>query len=262
MPTVRTQTLVTMTEHTIDEPQSFVTDKLVELFDEYYPMGGSYKKRSRDNMNRRVVRVINPSNNSRAKTVDLDGKTKLNTNFVEEPLEREIKEYFGFSDPVAGTGMSRRGGERRDDRKEEEERRRRRSRGGGKEEEGDGYSARGSKGSSAGKYMELMGTNKDGSITMMPPFTKEEANYDNHHPHDYHCEGCVHFVEGGGCTLVQGEIDPRAHCERFFADVGVFGDSHGGDILNLKLWGEEYGFDKQQIEVFANMIEEEMKRKE
>jgi hypothetical protein len=261
MPTVRIQTLVTMTEHTIDEPQSFVTEKLVEMFDNYYPMGGSYKKRSRDDMNRKVVRVINPSNNSRAKTVDLDGKTKLNTNFVEEPLEREIKEYFNLPDSVAGTGMSRRGGEDRGDRREKEERRRRRSRGGSEEKKDGEYSTRSSERSSAGKSMELMETSNDGSITMMPPFTKEEAEYEQHHPHDYHCEGCVHFVEGGGCTLVQGEIDPRAHCERFFADVGMFGNSYSGDILNLKLWGEEYEFDMQQIERFANMIEEEMKRR-
>jgi hypothetical protein len=107
--------------------------------------------------------------------------------------------------------------------------------------------------------MKAIDVMSDGSVVMMPPFTKEEADYleDGDGPN---CGDCVHYLEGGGCSLVQGEIDETAYCDRFYADVGLFGNSLL-DILNLKLWGESYDFTQFDINQFVRQVEEAMEEK-
>lgn len=85
----------------------------------------------------------------------------------------------------------------------------------------------------------------DGYVEFLPQFTKEEANY--HEPFsggsaaELDCENCAHYIEGGGCHVVQGEIDPEGHCEEYYADVGFFakGSAPGvNPVVNLVMWGE------------------------
>jgi hypothetical protein len=92
---------------------------------------------------------------------------------------------------------------------------------------------------------ELIEVYSNGAIEFMPQFTKEEADY--HGPAqggspELDCKDCAHYIEGGGCHIVQGGVDPDGHCENYYADVGFFG--RGADIpqqktaINLTLWGE------------------------
>lgn len=95
---------------------------------------------------------------------------------------------------------------------------------------------------------ELIEVYSNGAIEFMPQFTKEEADY--HGPAqggspELDCKDCAHYIEGGGCHIVQGGVDPDGHCENYYADVGFFG--RGADIpqdktsINLTLWGERAG---------------------
>lgn len=242
-------------EHKIDEDQTFITDKIVQVYEEYYPNEDVYKKRSRDNRNNKVVDVIAGKNVSKTETVEHGDGTKIDFRFTRDGVESKVKDALGIEPSKSGHSggdrpkrdVSTRGrynGDNDDEDEEEERRRRRRS---------------GSR--SEGKSMDLMGVNSDGSITMMPPFTKEEAQYETHTPHSYQCKDCVHFVEGGGCTLVQGEIDPDAHCENFFAEVGMFGSQFSDPVLNLKLWGDDYSMSMRDIDEFIDQVEEALENK-
>lgn len=65
----------------------------------------------------------------------------------------------------------------------------------------------------------------DGSVRFMPRFTKEEADYtDRAESRDItvHCEECANYIEGGGCHLVQGPIEPKGFCEEFYSDYVFF----------------------------------------
>lgn len=85
----------------------------------------------------------------------------------------------------------------------------------------------------------------DGSIRFTPRFTKEEANYfgpGRGETPRLDCFDCAHYIEGGGCHIVQGHIEGEAHCEKFYADVGFF--ARGSTLpsvvteVNLAMWGE------------------------
>lgn len=242
-------------EHKIDEKQGFITDKIVQIYRDHFPNKDVYKKRSRDDMNNKVVDIVVNDGVSKTETVEHGDGTKIGFRFTEDPLEQEIKDGLGMSSSRSSpsgdsrpkrdvnTGGRHNGDDKERRRDDEEYRRRRRG------------------GRSSGKSMDLIDVNSDGSITMMPPFTKEQAEYETHTPHSYQCKDCVHYVEGGGCTLVQGDIDPEAHCERFFAEVGMFGSQFSDPVLNLKLWGEDYSMAMRDIKEFVEEVEEEMENK-
>lgn len=102
----------------------------------------------------------------------------------------------------------------------------------------------------------------DGSIRFFPPNTKREAGYTTTNDRDFdhgheRCRDCVHFIEGGGCHLVQGEIDPSAYCDEYYADYGVFAHGHGGYVeVNLEMIGRKYDLDRDDIEDLVDEIEE------
>lgn len=77
-----------------------------------------------------------------------------------------------------------------------------------------------------------------------PPYTKDEADYvgsSSRNRSAASCEDCVHYIEGGGCHMVQGNIDKEAYCNDLYADVGIFGRERNGSFeVTLALWGERY----------------------
>lgn len=80
--------------------------------------------------------------------------------------------------------------------------------------------------------------------SFMPPFSKEDARY--HGPGEgpepeLDCKDCAHFIEGGGCHMVQGEIRPQGYCQDLYADFGVFARADGDDLLiTLVTLGEKF----------------------
>jgi len=92
---------------------------------------------------------------------------------------------------------------------------------------------------------ELPERNDPAQVTFTPPRTKDEARY--HEPAEgpnpeLDCMDCAHYIEGGNCHIVQGDVNPEGHCENYYADVGVFAkitDDSDWNI-NLRLWGERW----------------------
>ena len=124
--------------------------------------------------------------------------------------------------------------------------------------------------------MKIMEVNKDdydtfeftnlrsGAIQYKPPFSKKEANYhhpasDDFDPSHKRCEECAHYIEGGGCHVVESQIQSRGYCENLFADMGVYAGSHNGELtLNLILWGEQYDWALDEKEEFLEKVAEAM----
>ncbi|MFO1426027.1 MAG: hypothetical protein U1F11_03440 [Steroidobacteraceae bacterium] len=46
-------------------------------------------------------------------------------------------------------------------------------------------------------------------------FTREQAEYKETAPDDLACVACALFVEPKFCTIVEGEVSPRATCKYF-----------------------------------------------
>lgn len=120
------------------------------------------------------------------------------------------------------------------------------------------------RGSESEKAFDVVESFDDGSIRFRPPFTKEQAGYREHDSGDMEksCSDCSHYIEGGGCHLVQGGIDPNYYCNEFYADVGLFGHSAGGSpLLNLIMWGEEFDvhFDKEDVDDILSLMESAMR---
>lgn len=100
-----------------------------------------------------------------------------------------------------------------------------------------------------------------------PNFTKEEAGY--HKPGEHSesgkdCRDCVHFIENGGCHMVQGEIEERAHCDDLYSDFGLFGTNSGGRFeLTLAMWGDLFPdrFGRQEVSVAIKEMQETLERK-
>lgn len=112
--------------------------------------------------------------------------------------------------------------------------------------------------------IEVVESFEDGSIKFRPPFTKEQAGYRDHDSGEMGkaCGDCAHYIEGGGCHLVQGGIDPDAYCNEFYADVGLFGHAAGGSpLMNLIMWGEQFDvhFDKGDIDDMLSLMESAMR---
>lgn len=106
----------------------------------------------------------------------------------------------------------------------------------------------------------------DGSIRFVPPFSKDEAAYRSpvddtfDRTHDV-CATCVHYVPGHGCHFVQGEIDPGAYCEEFYANYGVFAHSHGDKTeVNAELMGGEFDWSTANVSDFVDEIEGRLRR--
>lgn len=108
----------------------------------------------------------------------------------------------------------------------------------------------------------------DGSIRFVPPHTKDDAAYRTPNrrsfdPSHDRCGSCVHYIANGGCHFVQGNIDPEAYCERFYADYGVFAHDHGDEMeVNAELVGENLHPDRAVIEGFVAEIEERLQERE
>lgn len=102
----------------------------------------------------------------------------------------------------------------------------------------------------------------DGSIRFTPPFNKTEASYKSRRSQDFggghkRCRDCAHYIEGGGCKMVEGEIHPDDYCEELFADIGIFGHKHEGYVEeNLIVWGEEFNWSIEDAKEFAADLRE------
>lgn len=118
---------------------------------------------------------------------------------------------------------------------------------------------------------ERRGRNKasvEGEYTsFIPPYEKDEVSYhyegEGDKPH-LNCEDCVHYIEGGGCHMVQGEIDPEGYCEDLYADVGLFARVYDGEFeINLASWGEmfEDRFGRVSLENVGDRVKEAIRRK-
>lgn len=108
---------------------------------------------------------------------------------------------------------------------------------------------------------------EDGSIRFTPPFSKEAADYRRRQDGDFdrghgRCEACVHYIEGGGCHFVQGEIDPLAYCAEFFSDYGMFAHDHGDYVeVNAELVSPEWDYDGADIRDLVDAIEERLQQR-
>ena len=107
----------------------------------------------------------------------------------------------------------------------------------------------------------------DDSIRFKPNFLKQEAGYrwptDGEYDGTHEkCRSCAHFIEGGGCHIVQGDIDKEGYCEQFYADLGVYGHDHGDYVEeNLIIWGLDFNWDMEGAKEFANDIVERIEEK-
>lgn len=113
--------------------------------------------------------------------------------------------------------------------------------------------------------MALIDTFDDGSIRFTPPHGKEAAEYvadpGRGVPSGARCGNCAHFIEGGGCHVVQGRIDPGAVCLEFFADVGVFADNEFEPPISMILErGGVTGWTEEDAMLFANRVRIEIER--
>ena len=88
----------------------------------------------------------------------------------------------------------------------------------------------------------LVDTDSSGATTFVPEFTKQEAKYTDARSNSDNitCKDCAHYIEGGGCHVVQGEIDPDGKCDNFYSDIGMFVRGGGTPDVNLVLWGEKF----------------------
>lgn len=110
----------------------------------------------------------------------------------------------------------------------------------------------------------LRKVSNDGYIEFLPPSSKEKAKYrekgesgfDGGHDR---CESCAHYIEGGACHMVRGNIMPNDYCEEFFADVGFYGHEHQSFVeLNLAKWGEKFSWDEDDADEFLEKIRQKL----
>lgn len=101
-------------------------------------------------------------------------------------------------------------------------------------------------------------TFQDGSVKFLPAFTKLEARFIRNAKERFGavkvCDDCSHFIKGGACHVVQGEINPNDKCFEFFADVGAFADNEGGMDVSLVLWGEIFDWSEKDVDAFLETM--------
>lgn len=114
---------------------------------------------------------------------------------------------------------------------------------------------------------QFLNAHSDGSVTFMPYYTKQEAdyrhegeaNFDDDHKR---CISCAHFMSGGGCHIVQGGVRPDDYCENFYADIGVYAQRHPTfPEINLILWGLRYDWDRKNIDEFLDRLRDDLEEK-
>jgi hypothetical protein len=100
----------------------------------------------------------------------------------------------------------------------------------------------------------------DNGITFSQEYSKEEAKYripdDDEYDEDHSkCGGCSFYIDGGGCALVRGEIDPDDHyCEELYSDVAVGGHAHDGETpVEVALVGYSGWSDEEINEFFLSL---------
>ncbi|MEF8808925.1 hypothetical protein [Natronomonas sp.] len=104
----------------------------------------------------------------------------------------------------------------------------------------------------------------DGSIRFTPPHSKRQAAYrrpggPDFDPDHERCDSCAHYIPGGGCHLVQGEIDPDAYCEEFYADYGAFGHEHDEFVeVNAEFVGDDFDWEPDDVEEFIDTLDEKL----
>jgi hypothetical protein len=107
----------------------------------------------------------------------------------------------------------------------------------------------------------------DGSIRFRPRFNQKEAVYlepgDRSYREDHKvCDQCAHFIEGGGCHIVEGPISEDGYCEEFYADVGVYGHLHEEGVEeNLSVYGHSFDWGVSDAKEFAIDIRERLEAK-
>jgi hypothetical protein len=111
---------------------------------------------------------------------------------------------------------------------------------------------------------------KNGAITFVPEFRKSDAGYVRHGSQNFdsshsRCEDCAHYIEGGGCHLVQGEIDPKAYCTELFSDISISGHKHPNGVeIPITIWGDGFNWTRQDMQRFVqsvkNKIESRLRR--
>lgn len=104
----------------------------------------------------------------------------------------------------------------------------------------------------------------DGSTRFRPQHSKEEAAYreagsSRFDPEHGRCGSCVHYIPGGGCHFVEGEIDPEDYCEEFYADIGVFAHQHSDRFdINAVLEGDNWEASPEAVTDFVEAIEDRL----
>jgi len=237
-----------MTNYTIDENAKFIAKQIEAIYGNFYDEGEYYKKRIKGSSGGRIYRIQDSEKLAKTDVTQLtDNTAQINTNFTPEEIESSIVEKFNISTGNS-TSMSRSMSQRDTytDRSKD-------NNNGVKK----GRKAESSKQSNY-KAGSVIDTHEDGSITMMPAFTKEEAMYEQHSSSRKNCKECVHYLEGGGCSIVQGNIEPDAHCDNFYADVGIFANNVEDVEINLKLWGERYNFSEGEVMELVNIVKESL----
>jgi len=107
-------------------------------------------------------------------------------------------------------------------------------------------------------------------LEFTPPFTKDEAEYMEQGDSDFdetheNCRSCAFYVEGGGCLMVQGEIDEDDYCTQLFSDVAIAGHAHEDEeqvAEEVTIWGDEYNWDDELTQEFADSVQEILSEKQ
>ena len=110
-------------------------------------------------------------------------------------------------------------------------------------------------------------THANGSVTFMPQFNKEQADYigpqdrardRSHSP----CSSCAHYIEGGGCHLVRGGIEPDGYCEEFYSDVSISAHAHPSQVeIPITIWGEDFDWSLGDLSKFVKTVEQKIRSK-
>lgn len=242
-------------DNTVNYSLYDVSREVAKIFEEVYDdedgHGNSMVIRLKEPSGDRKRRITHANTDRYVMLIEVkEGVTKLDFTFSDDRVEEKVKSFFDLS-----TNMSSRRGRDKDD--EEWHRRRRRKDKGGD----DGRASSAPTSSRTEGNIRIARPGDEGSLTILPPFSKDTAGYTDRSPTIKSCEDCVHFVENGGCTLVRGDINPDGFCNEFFADVGFFGTNVDGVKLNLKLWGEMFDLDGRERERLVQKIQEAIEDK-